>query len=43
MFHALADNGTIQMPIGQTFFASRFGMVVDQFDIPWIVVHERQP
>ena len=36
-FHALAENGTVKMPIGETFFAVRFGMLVDQFGIPWMI------
>jgi PhnB protein len=36
-FHALAENGTVQMPIQETFWAARFGMLVDQFGIPWII------
>jgi PhnB protein len=37
VFHALAENGTIQMPIQQTFWATRFGMLVDRFGIPWMI------
>lgn len=37
IFHALAENGTVQMPIQKTFWAARFGMLVDQFGIPWMV------
>jgi PhnB protein len=37
MFHALAENGTVRMPLQQTFWAVRFGMLVDQFGIPWMV------
>ncbi|NJK37458.1 MAG: VOC family protein [Oscillatoriales cyanobacterium RM2_1_1] len=37
IFHALARNGTVQMPIQETFWASRFGMLTDQFGIPWMV------
>lgn len=37
VFHALAENGTVKMPIGETFFAVRFGMLVDQFGIPWMI------
>jgi len=37
IFHALADNGQVQMPIQQTFWATRFGMLVDRFDIPWMI------
>jgi PhnB protein len=25
------------MPIQETFFAKRFGMLVDQFGIPWMI------
>jgi PhnB protein len=37
IFHALAANGTVKMPIQQTFWASRFGMLVDQFGTPWMI------
>ena len=37
MFHALAQNGTVQMPIQATWWAARFGMLVDQFGIPWMI------
>lgn len=37
IFNALAENGQIQMPLQQTFWASRFGMLVDQFGTPWMV------
>ena len=40
-FHALAENGTIQMPIQETFWATRFGMLVDQFGIPWMINCEK--
>ncbi len=34
IFGALSDKGTVRMPMQQTFFATRFGMVVDQFGTP---------
>lgn len=37
IFEGLAENGTVQMPIQQTFWAIRFGMVTDRFGIPWMV------
>ncbi|MGV0028159.1 VOC family protein [Phormidesmis priestleyi] len=37
VFHALAENGKVKMPIEQTFWAIRFGMLVDQFGTPWMV------
>jgi len=41
IFHALAQNGTVQMPIQETFWAARFGMLVDRFDIPWMINCEK--
>ena len=38
LFAALANGGKVQMPIGKTFFASRFGMVADKFGVPWMVI-----
>jgi PhnB protein len=37
VFHALSENGTVQMPIQKTFWAVRFGMLVDQFGTPWMI------
>lgn len=37
VFQALVENGTVKMPIQETFWAVRFGMLVDQFGIPWMV------
>ena len=37
IFKTLAESGTVQMPIQETFWALRFGMVVDQFGTPWMV------
>lgn len=37
VYNALAANGTIQMPLGTTFWARRFGALVDQFGIPWMI------
>jgi PhnB protein len=37
IFAALAENGTVQMPLEQTFWAARFGMCVDRFGIPWMI------
>ncbi len=37
IFHALAENGKVNMPIQPTFWAVRFGMLTDQFGIPWMV------
>jgi PhnB protein len=37
VFHALAENGSVSMPIQETFWAERFGMVNDRFGIPWMI------
>ena len=37
IFKMLAEKGTVQMPVQETFWATRFGMVVDQFGTPWMI------
>ena len=37
IFEGLASGGQMQMPLQQTFWAARFGMVVDRFGIPWLI------
>jgi PhnB protein len=37
MFTSLSDGGMVQMPLTQTFFSSRFGMVADRFGVSWMV------
>jgi PhnB protein len=37
IFAQLADGGSITVPLQQTFWAQRFGSVVDRFGIPWAV------
>jgi PhnB protein len=37
VFQALGEKGTIVTPLQETFWANRFGMVVDQFGIPWSI------
>ncbi len=41
IFRGLSEGGTVQMPIAETFWAVRFGMVVDRFGIPWMVNCEK--
>ncbi|WP_266328072.1 YciI family protein [Methylophaga sp. OBS4] len=36
-FDRLAEGGTIQMPFEKTFWAERFGIVVDRFGTPWMI------
>ena len=35
LFEALAENGAIEMPLQSTFWSVRFGVLTDQFGIPW--------
>lgn len=37
VFAALGQGGTITMALQQTFWAERFGMLVDAFGVPWMV------
>jgi len=37
IFLSLAENGTIRMPLQQTFWAARFGRLVDRFGTPWMI------
>jgi PhnB protein len=37
----LGEGGVVQMLIGETFWARRFGMLIDKFGTPWMVNCER--
>jgi PhnB protein len=37
IFRDLAAEGRVLVPLEKTFWAERFGMVVDRFGIPWLV------
>ena len=41
VFNALAKGGTVRMPLEETFWAIRFGMLADQFSIPWMINCEK--
>jgi PhnB protein len=41
-FNALAEGGQVQMPLAETFFASRFGMVADKFGVGWMILVEKK-
>jgi PhnB protein len=36
-FSVLSEKGSIQMALEETFWATSFGMVTDQFGIPWMI------
>jgi PhnB protein len=37
-FAALAEGGEVQMPLAETFFSRRFGMVTDRFGVCWMII-----
>jgi PhnB protein len=39
-FAALAEGGSVRMPLMATSFASRMGMLADRFGVPWMVVSQ---
>ena len=41
IFKALAEKGKVHMPLQETFWAARFGMLVDRFGTPWMVNCEK--
>ncbi len=36
-FNALADGGQVTMPLGETFWSPRFGMLTDRFGLGWMI------
>jgi len=41
VFASLSQGGNVSMPIAETFWAKRFGMLTDKFGIPWMVNCEK--
>jgi len=41
IFAGLSENATVHMPIEETFWALRFGMLIDQYGTPWMVNCEK--
>jgi PhnB protein len=41
IYAALSEGGRVAMPMAETFFAHRFGSLVDRFGVPWMVLHEK--
>jgi PhnB protein len=37
IFDALGRGGRVVVPLEKTFWAARFGMVIDRFGIPWLI------
>jgi PhnB protein len=43
VFRALAEGGDVRLPIQETFWSPRFGVLVDRFGIPWEISGEQAP
>ena len=43
IFNKLAEGGRVTMPFSPTFWAKKFGMLVDKFGVPWIINGELTP
>ena len=41
VYAALAEGGEVGIPIGETFFATRFAQIRDRFGTLWTILHER--
>ena len=41
LFGALGQSGQVTMPMSETFFAHRFGMVADKFGVGWMVIRSK--
>jgi PhnB protein len=41
IFNALAEGGSIMMPLGETFWAVKFGALTDRFGTPWMINCEK--
>jgi PhnB protein len=37
IFEELGKDGRVVVPLEKTFWAARFGMVIDRFGIPWLI------
>lgn len=42
IYQELGEGGAVTMPLAETFWAHRFGMLTDKFGIPWMVNCEKQ-
>jgi PhnB protein len=41
IFTAFTEGGTVTMPLEETFWAEKFGMLTDRFGTPWMINCEK--
>lgn len=42
-FKALAEGGKVEMPLTETFWAPKFGMLEDRFGVGWMISVQHKP
>ena len=43
IFAAFAEGAKVTMPLAETFWAQKFGMLTDRFGTPWMINCEKPP
>ena len=43
IFNSLAQGGRVTMPFSPTFWAGKFGMLIDKYGVAWIINGEPRP
>ena len=43
LFGALGKGGQVTMPMSETFFAYRFGILADKFGVNWMILYPKNP
>ncbi len=43
VFNSLAEGGFVDMPFEEAFWGGKFGMLIDQFGVQWMVSSEHKP
>ena len=41
LFKILSDGGEVYMPMAETFFATKYGILRDKFGVSWMVIHDK--
>ncbi len=42
VFNALSEGGQVSMPLQDTFWGARFGMLADKFGVNWMFNYDKQ-